>query len=502
MNALTFRLRLLEPVLVSQAEGGEENSAVGLSFIPGSALRGVLVNRYLSAHPTSDLAGDEQARRLFLDGTVCFLNAYPWRENSRLLPRPMSWFTEKNRADDEDAQILDGAVTSIQPLKQPKAPGGEFCYLADDAVALCISPRQINIHTAIIDPNQRDEQNTVYRYDALAEGEALAGVVLSADQAALDEIAKLLTPDEIQIGRAHKVGYGRAKIEAVERPTYWQEYLPGDDPEEEQVVVTLLSDAILRGKNGQVDGDLDAVLKAKKDPQTYRRLRLVGGFNRKWSLPLTQTWALQAGSVYVYPAGAVDLAALRALEQRGIGERRAEGFGRIAVNWHTQPVLKRYGFERHYPAVQELSQESQKMAGQMAQRRLRLLLDRKLAETVSIVTLTRRPQNTQLSRVRNVVQQALASKDLKLVVEHLGDLKGAREQFERARVQDTPLLGWIEARAKNRDVDKELLQSAALPRVAGVSADLTEELKTEYTGRLIDGVMKKAIKQNQEEAAG
>ena len=47
MKAIPYRLHLLEPVLVSQAESGEENSAVGLPFIPGSAIRGALVARYL-----------------------------------------------------------------------------------------------------------------------------------------------------------------------------------------------------------------------------------------------------------------------------------------------------------------------------------------------------------------------------------------------------------------------------------------------------------------------
>ncbi|MDX9955153.1 MAG: CRISPR-associated RAMP protein Csx10, partial [Anaerolineae bacterium] len=84
MKALTYQLRLLEPVLVSQAETGEENSAIGLPFVPGSAVRGALAARYAQAHPQGDLAEDPATRALFLDGTVTFLNAYPAPDGRRL----------------------------------------------------------------------------------------------------------------------------------------------------------------------------------------------------------------------------------------------------------------------------------------------------------------------------------------------------------------------------------------------------------------------------------
>jgi CRISPR-associated protein Csx10 len=508
MKALTVRLRLLEPVLVSQAESGEENSAIGLPFIPGSALRGALVSRYLNAHPSVDLATDPQSRALFLDGTVCFLNAYPWYDDSRMLPTPMSWFTEKDTAADEDAVIYDWAVDSDQALDQPKAPdNAAFCHIQDRYVTLYTPPHQINVHIALIDANRRDERNAVYRYDALAEGEVLAGVVVSQDETLLGEIQKLLSPEEIQIGTAHTAGYGRVRIEDVTPPHDWVEYTSGEDPKDGQVIVTLLSNAILRGANGQVDGDLDmALAKALglsrlKPTRTYRRLRLVGGFNRKWSLPLTQAWALQAGSVYVYPASALDdLAALRQVVEQGVGERRAEGFGRLTVNWHTQPATQRTRIISAPTSRPLLSDESKRLAQRMAQRRLMMLLERKLARAVNSVTLTHRPKNTQLSGVRNAVQRALTQGRLEPITDHLNNLKGAREQFERARIGSTSLIEWIESRVREKDVHQLLLQSELLPGVAGEAAALTEELKVQYTARLIDGVMKKAIKQNQEEA--
>ena len=62
MKALRYRMHLLEPVLVSEAGAGEENSAIGFSYIPGSALRGALASRWLAEHSGVDMAADPAAR--------------------------------------------------------------------------------------------------------------------------------------------------------------------------------------------------------------------------------------------------------------------------------------------------------------------------------------------------------------------------------------------------------------------------------------------------------
>jgi len=127
MKALTYQLRLLEPVLVSQAETGEENSAIGLPFVPGSALRGAVVARYLQNETPDDLAKKPATRALLLDGTVAFLNAYPAPEGKKLLPRPFSWFTEKNLAGEDNGTLYDWAVDDTIPLKTPQKSTTAIC---------------------------------------------------------------------------------------------------------------------------------------------------------------------------------------------------------------------------------------------------------------------------------------------------------------------------------------------------------------------------------------
>jgi hypothetical protein len=63
------------------------------------------------------------------------------------------------------------------------------------------------------------------------------------------------------------------------------------------------------------------------------------------------------------------------------------------------------------------------------------------------------------------------------------------------------MIRWIRERAEQQDVHAQLLHGRPLPRVAGVKATLSDPMTVTYTARLIDGVMKIAVRQNQEVAA-
>ena len=445
MKALRYRLRLVQPLLVAQIHAGEENSAVGMSYIPGSTLRGAIVGHYVREENPDDLAFANTERALFLDGTVAFLNAYPYGNGTRMLPRPRSWLTEKDLAADRGAVLYDFAVQINTPLEQPKAPkSAAFCVIApaeppeaawevlpSPEVALYTPPRQINVHISLEKPNTRTDENAVYRYDAIAEGEVFEGAIVASDDFDLAPLQALLVPGEaLFLGGAHTAGYGRALIEDVVLDFGWEEYEPAEAIEG-KVVLTLLSDLILRGDAGQVDADLDAALShllgfKVTAQQRFQQLQLVGGFNRKWGLPLVQDWALGAGSVYVYADVRIDPEALQTLLAPGIGERRAEGFGRVAVNWHTAPQFKRIALSAPVNLAPRLSSESQTLAARMAQRRLQTELEQGLVTFLSRVRIDRPPQNPQLARVRNVMQQVLLgvqANNLDAVVQHLDNLK-------------------------------------------------------------------------------
>lgn len=525
MRALLYRVRLEEPVLVSQAGAGEENSAVGFAYLPGSALRGALASKWLAKHPGVDLAADPSGRAWFLDGTVCYLNAYPALGEQRCLPVPASWFVAKDLADDQRATIYDLAIASPPDKLRVKPPkGGSFCVVereepkefgedATNKTTLVGVERFDQVHILLEDVNRRGEGNQVFRYEALAPGQDFIGVIVAPEEHDLSEIKTLLTEGSLLLGAAHLAGYGRVIVEVLEEiPGGWQECssYPMTDG---RLVVTLLSPAILRGDNGQVGWDggraLASALGLPADAEliaAFGKMSLIGGYNRKWSLPLPQAWALTAGSVFVFKAAQVDQQAWRRALDCGIGERRAEGFGRIAVNWQTAATISRQPRER-YDEIEEivLSEASRQLARTMAQRRLRAQLDRALERRVNqeAATIQRPPKNAQLSAIRQAALAGLNQqpKTLQPLLDYLSNLKKtAKSQLEECRIggNRTKLLTWLNDRAEDLDVEQQLLQGQPLPRVAGETAVLTDDLRVEYTARLIDGLMQTLARQNKE----
>jgi len=187
MKALTFQIHLLEPALIASLSG-DPNSSVGLDFIPGSTIRGLMIKRYLQG--VKGDAGNNEFRRLFLSGSTRFLNAYPRSKNGiRTLPTPLSWNSKK----DEQEPVYDlvlmekkGESWSAIYKSQP------FCYLWEDdkgnGKAEFYKPSfQINIHTANENRQRSARDNsTVFRYQALASGQDFCAAILAEDDGDLE----------------------------------------------------------------------------------------------------------------------------------------------------------------------------------------------------------------------------------------------------------------------------------------------------------------------------
>jgi len=172
---------------------------------------------------------------------------------------------------------------------------------------------------------------------ALVDGDEL-GARISAVRAAAG--------DTLLLGRSRRAGYGgQAPLEwgtPRERELEGRAGLVMADlsPGETFRLLTV-SDLLARDpRTGAVDpAAVEDLLLAPDGPlagraEVVRRhwaFRPVGGFNRTWGLELPQALTLRAGSVLLLRAlEPIALADLLVLEQAGVGERRTEGFGRIA----------------------------------------------------------------------------------------------------------------------------------------------------------------------------
>jgi CRISPR-associated protein Csx10 len=551
MKIIPYRVTLLEPLLATRI-AGDPNSGVSYPYVPGSLVRGAAVAAYMREKAIAALdAGAEDVRRLFFDGRTRCLNAYPVDARGiRTLPTPRSLFHVKG----EESSIYDFAIETISEVDDEKVQfvaaareSQPFCWIEDNHIFFVAPERRINVHTQRdrVKGRATDESGAVFQYDALEEGQTFAGWVL-IDEDADVELASSLLRRIYRLGGSSNSGYGRVAVEAGEPQDVegWREISRRITPIDngETFVVTLLSDTLIRDANtGQYTWNLQPALQrllgveielvqgdgGEEEQRSVWRLEEVGGFNRTWGLPLPQAQAIAGGSAFVFRARAnIPPETISGAEWRGIGERRSEGFGRLAFNWQSEAHLSRV----KPPKASLIAQPAPKldgvaydMAQQMAGRMLRRKLDGMLRKAINDIRIPKRPlvSNAQISRLRIIAREALPNGDLARLQQYLEEniktRRSVRDQFDRTflrsegerlsrRSEEERLSRWLEERLSQPETVWNKLGAQNLSKRIGdnvqVSAYGNEALAREYTIRLIDGVLAKLAKERRTEDGG
>lgn len=341
MKTIYYRITLHEPTILTQIDG-DPNSAVSYDFIPGSVLRGMMIGMVMRQYGLKELdLTNDLTRRLFFSDKTRFLNAYPIIGEQRALPVPNTWKQLKYPTDAEKYEIRDEAFDHEDDHKKRSGLGG-FAILKDEKVHIYTPQRVLNVHTQRARKNASEQ--LVYRYDALAPGQIFKGIIYCEDNDATIIKDLLEANPYAHIGGARSAGYGKVRIHNV---NVQDAPKTKKHPDNTRMVITLVSDMILRDKNGHYSPTLSAFDHALSNVHiTFEdgihhsiQTTLIGGFNRKWGLPLPQTPALKRGSVIVLNNVTINQEQFNHLLINGIGERRNEGFGQIAVNWQHQPTL-------------------------------------------------------------------------------------------------------------------------------------------------------------------
>ncbi|MGQ9482638.1 type III-D CRISPR-associated RAMP protein Csx10 [Chloroflexus sp.] len=540
MKVIPYRVTLLEPLLATRI-AGDPNSGVSYPYVPGSMVRGAIVAAYMRAKTISKLdAGAEDARRLFFDGRTRYLNAYPADANRvRSLPTPRSLFHVKG----EESPIYDFALEVIDEVNDEKVQfvaaardAQPFCRIDDKDIFFIAPERRVNVHTQRdrVKGRATEASGAVFQYDALEEGQTFAGWILVDVDTDADLVSSLLR-QIYRLGGSSNSGYGRVAVEvdAPQDVQPWREIPERIKPLQEgkTFVVTLLSDTLVRNPNtGHYTWDLRPALQQLlgvdieyvqptgngAEQRSVWRLEEVGGFNRTWGLPLPQAQAIVGGSAFVFRAGKdIPLDVITNAEWRGIGERRAEGFGRLVFNWQTKEHLTKVDPPKPRVLSQTMPQldgVAQEMAQRMAERMLRHELDRMLRKAINDMQPPEHLtiSNAQLSRLRIIVREALPTGDLarlqKYLDENIKTRRTVRDQFERTRLGQERLSQWLEERLSQPITVWDKIGAQALSKRIGanvlVSTRGDEALAREYTIRLIDGVLAKLAKESRREDGG
>jgi CRISPR-associated protein Csx10 len=477
-RVLTYRLKLNTPVVLATT-GGDPSTVETRPYVSGGSILGAVASRWL-ARRCADPSLDTEFRRLFLDGSVRWLNAYPeGTDGGRLLLRPQSLVRRKG----DTGEAFDKAnpefrkLVRAEPDTQWEPPAEEWFFVCfrdieeEDGSAYELRGRQPALtarlhHTRDDREAGRSTDGAMFSYIALDAGERFVGHVLCEKEEDARIIGEHLTAGPLALGRSRTATYGGwAEVEFLSqaRGADWREVPTRQglsEGEGGRIVVTLLSDYLGVSAAGMPDpralegeiGEALGIGTAEIPIARFLGTRLVGGYVSHWRMPRPTHPAVAAGSVLVYEGVQIDPEQVRALHWQGIGTRRAEGYGRVAVQWHGALDLKMKADKVSWQHLGEVqagpSPELAMLRRNLLHNALReALIARAVADAEQLV---RPPSPSLVARLRGKVRSVANAEAIRdflgrasLRPEDKG-LKKAGQALARARLGQKPLVEWLE----------------------------------------------------------
>ncbi|MBF0583233.1 MAG: hypothetical protein HQL80_03240 [Magnetococcales bacterium] len=388
-QSFEISLELLAPVVCAAATLG--NVVESLDFIPGTQLLGAVAQR-LAQEAKLPFEGFAKA---VARGDLRLLDAHPeMSDGTRGQPVPHAIFYDKERGglDKKDGKVWN-RMAEMGPEHEPKTTENEQKNNTEQLkqhrkgyVSLSKTEGKLPpfttiamvpaTHNVVEDAYQRPTEAVggVYTYMAIAQGQTFRSRLLVRQ-----EIANKW-PDgwqnriegEIRLGRAKKDGYGRVRLSmhCTHVTTTGQEQRGGS------LRLWLLSDCLIRDEWLRYSTQINDLARCVGEALSRLAGEQLGAFyvevsgttnyllssllrtrrreswHQQWGLPRPSFICFAAGSCidFVVTRGKLTQELMRRLEEEGLGERRAEGFGEVACNhWLVMEPLSGMTASDHCP---------------------------------------------------------------------------------------------------------------------------------------------------------
>lgn len=335
---LEVKIKTLQPVKMG-GTGSQLDYESSLDYLAGSTLRGAFIGEYLKQHPVLELHEHPVERKRWLEGKIRFLNGYPAVEDRRSHPFPACFYADKS-----DMKLfrqrgrLDGLANILDDDErvagQVRVKGS---FVAEDQEGRWYwveTETQGKLHI-----NLRGEQTQLYRYESIAPGQTFIAVVAMDEQD--DDLLKFflsLAGRKLHLGGSRSNGYGLCQIEDVRKVSQNPEVPSIQSDWGDDLFLLCLSDIIIRDENGRLRSSIPCSLleewlgvKVSLENAAVQSI-VTTGFNQRWGARLPQLQAIRKGSVFKFRLqGRPDPERVQQMQDRGIGERLQDGYGRVLL---------------------------------------------------------------------------------------------------------------------------------------------------------------------------
>jgi len=362
-----------------------ENTLISQKYIPGSFIRGAVGQLFIKnknlLHGGEGIT-DPDFKQIFYEEKVTFSNLYPDIDNKKFIPVPLSFVTDKNGEQCYDLSYPDDYEEVINDGMETRAMNGFINISSTYGFQHIDIPTRLEYHhrrpekrgighVMEKDQGSYSEKGYFFSYTWIPSNLKFTGKIkgpyklLKIIQQLLQEI------DFVSIGRSTTAQYGKCGISTGEI-TIANTRNQRESELEENLVITLVSDMVLRSPNGYVKPDPE-LLKAEickclgidsgkvEILHAFLHTTLIGGYMNAWKLPKHQYPALSAGTVIVLKFNNINCINLKKLPTH-YGLMQAEGYGEVQYNYHGSRKLgEKTTPERRPPSsdfLKDISMES------------------------------------------------------------------------------------------------------------------------------------------------
>ncbi len=323
----SFDITCITPV--AAVAGVTGNVVESLDYIPGYLLLPI-VARAMNAGAAAAIA----------NGSLLVSDATPVVDGVRLLPAPRCVEAAKGVIG---AKSLHNALSGRPVHRTVPLKDG---WLNPQCALTATEVHKVKLveraHAVIDDHAQRPTESSggLFVQQAIAASQTFRFHVVGP--------AGLELPKHARVGRAKKDDYGLIEITPYESlapaESHAAQGADGKPGESFPVVTWCVSDVLLRDDQLQSTTSADALARAvaenlgvaitgDAEATAFHAVRRHETWSATWGLPRPSLVAIKAGTVVQFQlVGAPAAAEIAKCENAGIGERTAEGFGRIVIN--------------------------------------------------------------------------------------------------------------------------------------------------------------------------
>ena len=350
MNQIAVNIKLLSPLVLS-ASNNTTVMTETLNYFSGTALRGILAERYISCNNLGKSAHENERFRQLFFNRLRFIAANPIyvKTGQRSFVLPLSIQKEKSGLTRGDScSLIQDLINEKNPQLGYKSLRG-YAVESEGTLYTININKNIHLHMSRSSSNERllgsSRDGNIYNYESINEGQEFQGLILGDKK----DIESLLSDLKLQkqtfityAGRSKYTQYGKCQItfgDIKDIPTSIDKIMEDNS-------ICLRFDTPYIPKPGlykNVNEQLEEIVKiididninCFQINDIYADQMEVENFVGVWKMRRPCEQALSAGTIFRLKKDSTwtedELSRLNKLLYEGCGIRREEGFGQLRI---------------------------------------------------------------------------------------------------------------------------------------------------------------------------